>query len=186
MLYNASHAVILARLAQARQNLGISQAELARRTGVPQSQISKLESGQAIDITLRTTESLCAGLGIPIGSLCAVDDEAFACALKLSQEYISRQIKTPSAPEDLVPVQGMKAGVDGVTMQTTRAGGHGILLRLPSFKEGQKDVLFTNNLEESARRAFAGVAARHGLRLIIRPIISAEQEPLACIPGRCA
>jgi len=186
MSHDASHAVILARLAQARQELDLSQAELARRTGVPQSQISKLESGQAIDITLRTTQALCAGLGIPMGTLCAVDDGAFVRALKLSQEHMSRQIRALSNPEDLVPIRDMKYGVDELVLQVTRAGAHGVLLHLPSFREGLEDVLFTNDLEEIARRAFAEVAVHHGLRLLIRPSSNGKHETLACIPGRSA
>jgi transcriptional regulator with XRE-family HTH domain len=42
------------RIADLREKAGLTQAELARRTGVSQPMIAKLESGRAANLTLRT------------------------------------------------------------------------------------------------------------------------------------
>lgn len=49
----------------ARQSLGLSQAELAKRVGVTRQQISQLESPDA-NLTLETLEKLAVGLGLQV------------------------------------------------------------------------------------------------------------------------
>ncbi|MEG1840998.1 MAG: helix-turn-helix transcriptional regulator [Raoultibacter sp.] len=53
---------IMKLLAQARNEQGLSQAELAQRCGLKQSNISRLETG-ASSPTLKTLEQLASGLG---------------------------------------------------------------------------------------------------------------------------
>ncbi len=58
------HAIIQAFI-DARHNSGITQNELARRTGIAQSDISKLENGNA-NPSIRTLQRLAAGLGMSL------------------------------------------------------------------------------------------------------------------------
>ncbi|MEG1426020.1 MAG: helix-turn-helix transcriptional regulator, partial [Raoultibacter sp.] len=53
---------IMKLLAQARNEQGLSQAELAQRCGLKQSNISRLETGSSSP-TLKTLEQLASGLG---------------------------------------------------------------------------------------------------------------------------
>jgi transcriptional regulator with XRE-family HTH domain len=66
---------ISASLRVARQRASLSQQELARRQGLPQSQISRAERGE--DVRLSTLRQLARGLGLevvllPVGNLSAV------------------------------------------------------------------------------------------------------------------
>lgn len=58
------HAIIQAFI-DARQNSGVTQKELARRTGIAQSDISKLENGNA-NPSIKTLQRLAAGLGMSL------------------------------------------------------------------------------------------------------------------------
>ena len=58
------HAIIQA-LINARQQSGLTQKELAERTGIAQGDISKLERGNA-NPSLRTLQRLAAGMGMKI------------------------------------------------------------------------------------------------------------------------
>ena len=58
------HAIIQAFI-DARHNSGITQNELAKRTGIAQSDISKLENGNA-NPSIRTLQRLAAGLGMSL------------------------------------------------------------------------------------------------------------------------
>jgi DNA-binding XRE family transcriptional regulator len=49
-----------------RLSLGLTQTALAERCGVPQSEISRIESGAA-NPTLQTVEALCSSLGVVMG-----------------------------------------------------------------------------------------------------------------------
>ena len=52
------------RLEELREARGLSQAELARRSGVPQSTISRIEAGETGSITLGNLERLADALGV--------------------------------------------------------------------------------------------------------------------------
>ena len=52
------------RLEELRQAKDLSQAELARRSGVPQSTISRIEAGETGSITLANLERLADALGV--------------------------------------------------------------------------------------------------------------------------
>jgi transcriptional regulator with XRE-family HTH domain len=52
------------RLEELREARGLSQAELARRSGVPQSTISRIEAGETGSITLANLEKLADGLDV--------------------------------------------------------------------------------------------------------------------------
>ncbi len=56
---------IIAELRKSREAEGISQTELSRRVGIPQSHISKIESG-AVDIQLSSLEQIARGLGYEV------------------------------------------------------------------------------------------------------------------------
>ena len=58
------HAIIQAFI-DARQNVGVTQKELARRTGIAQSDISKLENGNA-NPSIKTLQRLATGLGMTL------------------------------------------------------------------------------------------------------------------------
>lgn len=61
-----------AALASIRQLNGLSQAELARRSGVSQGYISELESGTKSQSGPATIKKLADALSVPIGALAAV------------------------------------------------------------------------------------------------------------------
>ncbi len=67
-IYDTRHAELIRRLKEARQEQGISQEELAEYLGLPQSVVSRLESGQrkVSAIELRDMSEL---LGIPMDQL---------------------------------------------------------------------------------------------------------------------
>ncbi len=52
------------RLEELREAKGLSQAELARRSGVPQSTISRIEAGETGSISLVNLERLADALGV--------------------------------------------------------------------------------------------------------------------------
>jgi transcriptional regulator with XRE-family HTH domain len=52
------------RLKEARETKSLSQAELARRAGVPQSTISRIEAGETGSITLANLERLADALDV--------------------------------------------------------------------------------------------------------------------------
>lgn len=58
------HAIIQA-FVEARQSCGVTQKELAKRTGIAQGDISKLERGNA-NPSLRTLQRLAAGLNMKL------------------------------------------------------------------------------------------------------------------------
>lgn len=62
---------IVLRIKQLREVNGWSQAELARRSGVHQSVISRLESGQSQSVSLRNLEKLAGALECDPGYLIA-------------------------------------------------------------------------------------------------------------------
>lgn len=53
---------IIRALIKAREDSGLTQSELSRRTGIAQSDISKLENGNA-NPSLRTLQRLASGMG---------------------------------------------------------------------------------------------------------------------------
>lgn len=57
------------RITEIREVKGWSQAELARRSGVPQPTISRLESGKTRTIDLDNLENLADALGVDAGYL---------------------------------------------------------------------------------------------------------------------
>lgn len=57
------------RLAELREAAGISQAELARRSGLHQSFISRLEAGRVENITRNTYLKLAGALGMALTSI---------------------------------------------------------------------------------------------------------------------
>jgi transcriptional regulator with XRE-family HTH domain len=63
------------RIRQRREQLVMSQSELARRTGVPQSRISEFENGSKTGMTLDTAKRLARVLGVSIDYLAGTWDE---------------------------------------------------------------------------------------------------------------
>ncbi len=57
--------VIIQAMIDARKNSGLTQKQLAERTGIAQSDISKLENGNA-NPSLRTLRRLAAGMGMKV------------------------------------------------------------------------------------------------------------------------
>ncbi len=57
--------VIIQAMIDARKNCGLTQKQLAERTGIAQSDISKLENGNA-NPSLRTLRRLAAGMGMKV------------------------------------------------------------------------------------------------------------------------
>lgn len=62
-------APIYLQLRQLREANGLSQAELARRSGVPQSTISRLEAGEVGTVNLAHLEKLADALGVNASAL---------------------------------------------------------------------------------------------------------------------
>ena len=56
---------IMQAMLDARKNAGLTQAQLAERTGIAQADISKLESGNA-NPSLKTLQRLAAGMGMRV------------------------------------------------------------------------------------------------------------------------
>lgn len=63
-------------LAIARSRAGLTQAELARRAGVPQSVVSDLENGKTLYPRLDTAMALAKALGCTIDDLFAPNQKA--------------------------------------------------------------------------------------------------------------
>lgn len=63
MAYENEH--IAALLKEARENKGLSQRELAKRSGVPQSHISKIEAG-AVDLRVSSLSALARALDLEL------------------------------------------------------------------------------------------------------------------------
>ncbi len=59
------------RLRELREAKGLTQAELARRSGVPQSTISRLEADKFENVNLRQLQRLAEELGVHAGLLIA-------------------------------------------------------------------------------------------------------------------
>jgi transcriptional regulator with XRE-family HTH domain len=64
------------RIATTRQFRGFSQHQLSERSGVPQSQISKLENGHSEDPTLSAVVALAKALEVSLAALAAPDGDA--------------------------------------------------------------------------------------------------------------
>ena len=62
---------ITLRLQALRERRGLSQAELARRSGVSQATISRIEAGKTRGVDLVTLDRLARALGVSPGSLLA-------------------------------------------------------------------------------------------------------------------
>lgn len=61
----------------ARKAAGLTQAELARRAGCDQSEISRLERGERL-MSVRMLKAIARALGIPSSALLADDDNEVA------------------------------------------------------------------------------------------------------------
>ncbi|HHX27952.1 MAG TPA: helix-turn-helix transcriptional regulator [Firmicutes bacterium] len=62
-------AEVMDMLKQLRESQGLTQMELARRSGVPQSTICDIEAGRTKGPTLRVAVKLAAALGVPAEKL---------------------------------------------------------------------------------------------------------------------
>ncbi len=60
------NAVVTMRIKQLLSKYGISQYELCKRSGVPQSTLSTILSGKIATVRLSTIYDLCQGLGIEL------------------------------------------------------------------------------------------------------------------------
>lgn len=60
---NNNEISIISELARARREIGITQKELAKRTGITQADISRLERGNA-NPSVKTLQRLAAGMGM--------------------------------------------------------------------------------------------------------------------------
>lgn len=60
---------------EVRRQAGVSQAELARRVGLDQSGVSRLERGKR-PVTLPTLRAVARALGVPVTALLDDDDRA--------------------------------------------------------------------------------------------------------------
>lgn len=60
---------VMQMLKQLRESKGLTQMELARRSGVPQSTICDIEAGRTKGPTLRVAVKLAAALGVPVERL---------------------------------------------------------------------------------------------------------------------
>lgn len=61
-------------LKRLRESQGLTQMELARRSGVPQSTICDIEAGRTKGPTLRVAVKLAAALGVPAEKLLAQEE----------------------------------------------------------------------------------------------------------------
>jgi transcriptional regulator with XRE-family HTH domain len=105
MLYYATVPVVLARLRQARAEFNMPQAELARRSGIPQSQISKLEASRAKDPALSTVLALAAAMDITPETLFVQDADTFS--RQLTELVQSGPMLSFEDAAQLVPVAGL-------------------------------------------------------------------------------
>lgn len=94
---------IIREIRMSRESEGISQTELSRRVGIPQSHISKIESG-AVDIQLSSLEQIARGLGyevrlIPKSLLPSIERQVES-AKKNRGDQTQQALKTISAVND--------------------------------------------------------------------------------------
>ncbi|MGB4974883.1 MAG: helix-turn-helix domain-containing protein [Cyclobacteriaceae bacterium] len=94
---------IMREIRRSRESEGISQTELSRRVGIPQSHISKIESG-AVDIQLSSLEQIARGLGyevrlIPKSLLSSVERQVES-AQKTRGDQTQQALKTISDVND--------------------------------------------------------------------------------------
>ena len=64
------------RMRQRREQLGMSQQELSRLTGIPQSRLSEFEGGGRTEMTVSTALKVARALGVGIDYLAGTFDEA--------------------------------------------------------------------------------------------------------------
>ncbi len=61
--------MIANRVKEIRENLGMSQAELAEKSGISRTMISKLETNQKVDCKVSTLLALSNALGYPVSEI---------------------------------------------------------------------------------------------------------------------
>ena len=64
------------RLKRLREIKGLSQNELAKRSGVHRPTISELEAGRQQDVTVETARRLARALGVSLGLLAGKEDDS--------------------------------------------------------------------------------------------------------------
>lgn len=79
------------RIKEIRLKTGMSQSELARRSGVDRAYISQLEGGKTYSVTLGTAQNLARGLGVPASELLGEKEESLGNLLSRAQA-ISRRL----------------------------------------------------------------------------------------------
>ena len=93
------------RIKEYRESMGMSQNELAKKSGLAQSSLSYLESGEKSP-SVETLECICKGLGIPLSDLISPETRIFQSsfskrlriereALNLSVEEKARKVGIP-------------------------------------------------------------------------------------------
>ena len=61
--------MITYKIKEQRQKIGVTQADLRRKTGISRAQMSKLENGGKVDIKLSTLLKISEALNCPLTSL---------------------------------------------------------------------------------------------------------------------
>ena len=92
------------RMRQRRLQMGLSQGELSRRTGIPTPRLSEFENGVRPDMTLSTALKLARALGMSLDALAGTwEDEATATA-----EAAALAAETPrrGRPRKTTPLAG--------------------------------------------------------------------------------
>ena len=97
------------RMRQRRLQMGLSQGELARRTGIPTPRLSEFENGVRPDMTLSTALKLARALGMSLDALAGTWEEE--APPTLAAEGLAPEPRRRGRPRKTAPV--VPAGVRG-------------------------------------------------------------------------
>lgn len=129
---------LAARIRQARKQLGLSQASLAKAAGLDQSQVSRMESGKVSQPTVGDIASISMGLGIPRDALIDMTDQDFKALL--SERPSSAQSDVPKLAAERY-VELVEAFGGGVRAQEMIKDIERVL------KLGQPVVIYCNDFD---------------------------------------
>lgn len=87
------------RLREARKRRGLTQVEMARRTGIHQPNIARLEAGRHTP-ALETLERLATAIGCPLAELLGAEDSRVAWLLQEARRLLSTLDPKPGSALD--------------------------------------------------------------------------------------
>ena len=143
MAYVSEH--IVKKLKEARLNKGLSQRALSKRAGVPQSHISKIESG-AVDLRISSLIELARALDL---ELTLVPRKAIPAVQSIIRTSAVRTLPTSSAAKELSRIQNTLASISEVTEATSEVGQ--LQRRIKDLQRFQLDNAAIQSIRNAAK-----------------------------------